>query len=192
MICDEATYGTLRIGSGDFQPRIWRTEFNPFIHPIPLPRYWIKRELGIDLTPSDELLNLYRQHNRARTRTGALVDEKDIFRKRNLDFTIGIWRIVDNTRFIIGSRGGCRVEHGDLNVHLFPVDPKIAVSLVGRSEANEFLGGNVQMGNPRIVIKHDIPGKTGISARIVNKAMWSGCDAVAGLKRKDVEEAKMS
>ena len=48
-------------------------------------KYWIERELGKDLTPSDELLNLYRQHNRARTRTGALVDEKDIFRKRNLD-----------------------------------------------------------------------------------------------------------
>ena len=150
---------------------------------------WIERELVKNLTPSGELRNLYRQHNRAKTRTGALIDEKDIFRERNSDFTIGIWRILDNTRFIIGSRGGCRVKHGDIKAYVFPVDPKIAVSLLGRREAHAIFGENGQIGTPRIVIKHDIPGKTGITATIVNKAIWSSCEAVAGLERKDVEEA---
>ena len=152
-------------------------------------RKWIEKELGKCLTASDELLNVYRQHNRAKTRTGALVDEQGIFGQRNPEFTIAIWRIVDNTRFIIGSRGGCWVEHGDQKVFLFPVDPKIAVSLAGRRQANEIVGRNVLSGNPRIVMKHDIPGRTGITARIVNKSMWSSCNAVAGLEKRDVEEA---
>ena len=151
-------------------------------------RRWIEKELGQCLTPSDELLNVYQQHNRAKTRTGALVDEQGIFRQRNPEFTIAIWRIVDNTRFIIGSRGGCRAEHGDHKAFLFPVDPKIAVSLAGRRQVNEIFG-DVLSGNPRIVMKYDIPGRTGITARIVNKSMWSSCNAVAGLERRDVEEA---
>ena len=71
---------------------------------------------------------------------------------------------------------------------MFPVDPKIAVSLVERRQANEIFGRNVLLGNPRIAIKHDIPGRTGISARIANESMWSSCNAVAGLERQDVEE----
>ena len=153
---------------------------------------WIERELGKRLTPSEELQNLYRQHNRSKTRTGALTDLEGVFRKRNSEFTVGIWRIVDNTRFIIGSKGGCRVEQEELNVHLFPVDPKLAVSLFGRREANAIFGENIKMGNPRTIVKHDIPGKSGIMAKTVNMAMWSYCAAVAGVERKDVEEAVAS
>ena len=147
----------------------------------------IKKELGIYLRPSDQLREVYRQHNRARARTGALTD--DIFRKRNPEFTIAIWRIVDNSRFIIGSRGGCWVESGDLRALLFPVDPKIAISLVGREQVNSIFGRGLQLGDPRTVVHYDIPGKTGIAARKMNDAMWSSCNAVAGFARKDIEEA---
>lgn len=150
-------------------------------------REHIKKELGIYLRPSDQLQEVYRQHNRARARTGALTD--DIFRKRNPEFTIAIWRIVDNSRFIIGSRGGCWVESEDLRALLFPVDPKIAISLVGRKQVNSIFGSGLQLGDPRTVVHCDIPGKTGITTRQVNDAMWSSCNAVAGFARKDIEEA---
>ena len=146
---------------------------------------WIETELGKSLTPSDELLYVYQRHNRAQT--GALADE--IFRKRNPEFTVTAWRIVDNSRFIIGSRGGCWVERGELRVFLFPVDPKVAVSLQGKEQVNHILGGNIQLGNSGTVVHHDIPGETGITARMVNEAMWSSCNAVAvGLERRDIEE----
>ncbi len=147
---------------------------------------WIEKELGKSLTPSDELLYVYRQHNRASARTGALADE--IFRKRNPEFTVTAWRIVDNSRFIIGSRGGCWVERGELRAFLFPVDPKIAVSLQGREQANHIFGGNIPLRNSATVVHHDIPGKMGITARMVNEAMWSSCNAVVGLERRDIEE----
>ena len=152
----------------------------------------IEDQLGKKLPASKELRELVRQHNRSQTRTGVLVDQRGIFDRHNLEMTIAIWRITDGSRFIIGSRGGCWVEHQGIRVFMFPVDPKIAVNLLSRKEANRIFGTNIQLGNPRVVIAHNIPGRTGITAWIVNKTMWSVCDSVAGCQRMDIEYAQRS
>ena len=90
---------------------------------------------------------------------------------------------------VLGSRGGCWVEQEGLWHFLFPIHPDIAVSIVSRDEANRLLPGPVQASNPRIVLMHNMPGRTGMSVRAVNKAMWARCESVAGIRRSDVEQA---
>ena len=150
---------------------------------------FIERQLEKKLRPSAELRRIFQQDNRARTRTGALADGTHLFRRHNLQVTVGIWRTTDNTRFIIGSRGGCLVEHESLKVFLFPIAPRVALSLQSRDSVNSVVGLPYVTGDERIVTVHRIPGVSGITAKKVNEAMWSACDAVAGLERRDIEAA---
>ena len=149
----------------------------------------IESQLGTKLPASKKLREVFRQHNRAQTRTGSLLDANHMFHKHNSEVTIGIWRISDESRFIIGSRGGCYVEQGRIRMFLFPITPKVAINLLSRREANQMFGAYIQSVNPRTVIVHNISGRTGISARVVNKAMWLSCESVVGRERYDLEEA---
>ena len=152
-------------------------------------RELIKRELGIELQPSAELREIFQQHNRAQTRTGALADNRRLFERHNVQITIVLWRILDKTRFIIGSRGGCVVEHEGSKYSVFPIDPKVAISLQGRTETNRIFPSEIQAENPRTIIVHNIPGRIGITAELVNECMWRRCAAVVGLEREDVIRA---
>ena len=149
----------------------------------------IERQLGKKLAPSPELRELIRKHNRAQTVTGAPADDEGVFARHNLAVTIAVWRAGKDENFIIGSRGGCWVEHEGLKEFIFPVHPKIGVSIASREAVNRLFPGKVQAYNPRAVIGHNMPGRTGISARMVNRAMWASCESVAGIRRSDVVRA---
>ena len=151
----------------------------------------IERQLGKKLSPSPELRKLVQHHNRAKVMTGAFANAGGMFARHNSAVTLAVWRTVRNERFIIGSRGGCWVEHEGLRYFLFPIHPEFAVSIVSRNEANRLLPGAVQASNPRIVLVHNMPGRSGMSVRVVNKAMWARCESVAGIRRSDVEQAML-
>ena len=149
----------------------------------------IERQLGKKLTPSPELRELIRKHNRAQTVTGALADDDGIFSRHNLAVTIAVWRAGKDENFIIGSRGGCWVEHEGLRELIFPVHPKIGISIASREAVSRLFPGKVQAYNPGAIIGHNMPGRTGLSARMVNRAMWASCESVAGITRGDIEHA---
>ena len=149
----------------------------------------IERQLGKKLPPTPELRRVIQRHNRAQVMTGVFAGGGGMFARHNRAVTIAMWRASRNEHFIIGSRGGCWVEHEGSRYYLFPIHPKIAVSIVSRDEANRMLPAAVQATNPRTVLVHNLPGRSGISARVVNKAMWARCESVAGIRRIDVEQA---
>ena len=149
----------------------------------------IERQLGKNLIPSPELRELVRKHNRAQIVTGALGDDEGIFARHNFAVTIAVWRAGNDENFIIGTRGGCWADHEAGREFIFPVHPRIGISIASREAVNRRFPKEVQAYNPRVVIGHDMPGRTGLTARMVNKAMWASCDSVASISRIDVERA---
>ena len=152
----------------------------------------IERQLGKRLLPTPELRKLIQDHNRARVMTGAFDDDGGMFARHNRAVTIAVWRALRCEHFIIGSRGGCWVEHEGLRYFLFPVHRNIAVSIVSRDAVNRQFPRLVRVSNPRTVLVHNMPGRSGMSVRVVNKAMWASCHSVAGIRRSDVEQALLA
>ena len=149
----------------------------------------IERQLGKKLSASPELRQLVRKHNRAQTAPGALADDAGMFARHNLAVSIAVWRASKDENFIIGNRGGCWVEHEGLRDLIFPVHPKIGVGIISREAVNRLFPRKVQAYNPRSVIVHNMPGRTGITVRAMNMATWASCECVAGIRRSDVERA---
>ena len=70
---------------------------------------WIRTTLGQDLEPDNELRAVWRKHNRHTIRTGAEAEIEGFFDDVDSSFVLTTWFVTDDSRFIVGSKGGVLV-----------------------------------------------------------------------------------
>ena len=147
-------------------------------------RAWIRSTLDQSLEPSDELRALWQDHNRHRYRTGAEPEAEGLWNDVDATIVLTTWCIMDDSRFILGSKGGVWVDRSGEEVWICPVDPRVALGIEGLRANVQWLGPG---GNER---HHFTKGyflpRDDLTVEDINRASWAQCRSVAGTRRHDV------
>ena len=149
-------------------------------------RAWIRTKLGQALEPSDELRAMWRDHNRHKMRTGAEADAKGLWDDVDSTMILTTWCIMDDSQFILGSRGGVWVDTDAGKLWICPVDPRVALGIEGRRRNAESLG--VPSDKEHHFAKGYFLPRDNLAVGDINRASWNQCRAVAGLRRQDVAD----
>lgn len=147
---------------------------------------WIRSVLGRTLEPSDELRTLWREHNRHIIRTGAEPEVEGFFDDVDAAFLLSTYFITDDSRFILGSRGGVWFDRHGERLWICPVDPRVALGIEGRRVNTEALGLPADAGYH--FAKSYLLPRDDLAVADINRASWNQCHAVAALRLCDLEE----
>ena len=149
-------------------------------------RAWIRTTLDQDLEPNNELRAVWRKHNRHTIRTGAEAETEGLFDDVNSSFVLTTWFVTDDSRFIVGSKGGVLVQTDSDELWICPVDPRVALGIEGRRLNAQSLG------MPSDERDHFAKGyllpRDDLTVEDINRASWTQCRAVAGIRRQDVAD----
>ena len=150
-------------------------------------RTWIRTTLGRDLEPNKELRAIWRDHNRHKIRTGAEAEAAGLFEDVDSAFVLTTWFVTDNSRFIVGSKGGAMVQTHREELWICPVDPRVALGIEGRQVNAQSLGlpsnGRDDHFAKGYLLPHD-----DLTVDDINRASWAQCRAVVGMRRQDVAD----
>ena len=150
-------------------------------------RGWIRSTLGRDLEPSSELRGVWQEHNRHKIRTGAEAEAEGLFEDVDSAFVLTTWFVKDNSRFIVGSKGGVMVQTDGTELWICPVDPRVALGIEGRSGSAESMGLPRGQDHLHFAKGYLLP-RDGLTVEDINRASWSQCRAVAGIRHQDVAD----
>ena len=149
-------------------------------------RAWIRSTLGRALEPTDELRTLWREHNRHKIRTGAEPEVEGLFDDVDAAFLLTTYFITDDSRFILGSRGGVWFDRHGERLWICPVDPRVALGIEGRRVNAEALGLPADAGYH--FAKGYLLPRDDLAVADINRASWNQCRAVAALRLRDLQE----
>ena len=149
-------------------------------------RDWIGITMGRKLKPSDELRAVWREHNRHRIRTGAEAEIEGLWDDVDASLLLATYFITDDSRFILGSRGGVWLNRHGQNLWMCPVDPRVAIGIEGRRVNAEALGLPADPGYH--FAKSYLLPRDDLTVAYINHASWDQCRAIAALRLRDLEE----
>ena len=149
-------------------------------------RAWIRDTLGRELNPSDKLRAVWREHNRHKIRTGAEADAEGLWNDVDATLLLTTWFIADDSRFILGSRGGVWLDRHGEKFWICPVDPRVALGIEGRRVNAQSLG--LPADESHHFAKGYLLPRDDLAVADINRASWDQCRAVAALRLVDVEE----
>ena len=140
--------------------------------------------LGKDLDPNNELRAVWRDHNRHKIRTGAEAEAEGLFEDVDSAFVLTTWFVTDDSRFIVGSKGGVLVQTDSAELWICPVDPRVALGIEGRRVSAQSLG--IPSNGRHHFAKGYLLPRDDLTVEDINRASWIQCRAVAGMRRQDV------
>lgn len=149
-------------------------------------RAWVESVLGPGIEPSHEVRMLWRQHNRHKIRTGAEADAEGLWDDTDSVIVLTTWFVQDDSRFVLGSRGGVWVEGSDGPLWICPVHPRVALGVEGRVANARALG--LPSGARDHFAKGYVLPRDGLTTRDVNRASWEQCGAVVAVRGRDIAE----
>ena len=149
-------------------------------------RAWIRTILGRELEPCDELRTLWHEHNRHKFRTGAEAEAEGLWDDVDATLLLTTYYIVDDSRFILGSRGGVWLERHGQRLWICPVDPRVALGIEGRRVNAEALGLST-VPKHHFAKSYVLP-RDDLAVADINRASWDQCHAVAAFRLRDLKE----